>query len=123
MTFVPWVFIPMAPPPVESLRAGPALFLAWDLPLHFELEMNVGVLLSEKPKPAEAVILASALTYAFPGNFSLFVEAYATGDDVALGTGALWAFARDMQVDLGTNIGVSGAEPVATPFLGFSIRR
>jgi hypothetical protein len=123
MTFVPWVFIPVAPAPAESLRAGPLLFLAWDLPLHLELEMNAGVLFSEKPKPAEALVLASALTYTFPGNFSVFVDAYATGWDIALGTGALWAFARDMQVDLGTYIGLSGDEPQATPFVGFSIRR
>ena len=35
----------------------------------------------------------------------------------------VWAFARDMQIDLGTYIGVSGDEPVATPFLGLSVRR
>jgi len=28
-----------------------------------------------------------------------------------------------MQIDLGTYIGLSGDEPVATPFVGFSIRR
>jgi hypothetical protein len=123
MTFVPWVFIPVAPPPAESLRAGPLLFMAWDLPLHLELEVNAGVLFSEKPKPAEAVVLASALTYTLFDNVSVFVDAYATGWDIALGTGALWAFARDMQIDLGTYVGLSGAEPAATPFLGFSVRQ
>jgi hypothetical protein len=43
--------------------------------------------------------------------------------DAALGTGMLWAFARDMQVDLGTYVGVHGDEPVATPVVGFSVRR
>jgi hypothetical protein len=123
MTFVPWVFIPVAPPPAESLRAGPLLFMAWDLPLHLELEVNAGVLFSEKPKPAEAVVLASALTYTLVDNVSVFVDVYATGWDIALGTGALWAFARNMQIDLGTYVGLSGAEPAATPFLGFSVRR
>jgi hypothetical protein len=52
-----------------------------------------------------------------------FGDVYATGPDVQLGTGALWAFTRDMQIDLGTYLGVHGREPVATPFLGFSIRR
>jgi hypothetical protein len=121
LTFVPWVFVPMAPG--EPLRAGPLLFLGWELPAHFELEVNTGVLFSEKPKPAAAPVLASALTYTVVGEFRVFVDAYATGGDIALGTGALWAFARDMQVDLGTYIGLHGDEPVATPFLGFSIRR
>jgi hypothetical protein len=121
MTFVPWVFIPVAPG--ESLRAGPLLFLAWELPLHFELEVNAGVLFSEEPKPAEVLVLASALTYTVVGNFSVFVDAYATGWDIALGTGALLAITRDAQIDLGTYVGLSGEEPAATPFVGFSIRR
>ncbi len=121
MTFVPWVFIPVAPE--QALRAGPLLFLAWELPLHFELEVNAGVLFSEEPKPAEVLVLASALTYTIVGNFSVFVDAYATGWDVALGTGALLAITRDAQIDLGTYVGLSGEEPAATPFLGFSIRR
>jgi hypothetical protein len=69
------------------------------------------------------VVLASALTYTVVGNFRVFADVYATGWDIALGTGALWAFTRDMQVDLGTYVGLSGEEPVATPFLGFSMRR
>ena len=58
-----------------------------------------------------------------PSDFRVFVDVYATGPDIALGTGALWAFTRDMQVDLGTYVGLHGDEPVATPFLGFSVRR
>jgi hypothetical protein len=73
-------------------------------------------------RPLRAV-LASALTYTFVGDFGVFVDIYATGPDVALGTGALWAFTRDMQIDLGTYVGLGGDEPVATPFLGFSARR
>jgi hypothetical protein len=53
----------------------------------------------------------------------VFADIYATGPDVALGTGALWAFTRDMQIDLGTYAGLNGEEPVATPFVGFSIQR
>jgi hypothetical protein len=117
------VFLPVAPAPVQSLRAGPLLFLGWELPWRFELEVNAGVLVSEKPKPAEAVVLASALTYTIVGELRVFIDCYATGPDVALGTGALWAFTRDMQVDLGTYVGLAGSEPVATPFLGFSARR
>jgi hypothetical protein len=121
VTLVPWVFLPVAPS--ESLRGGPLVFLGWELPAHFELEVNAGVLFGAEPKPPAAVVLASALTYTVVGEFRVFVDIYATGPDIALGTGALWAFARDMQVDLGTYIGLHGDEPVATPFLGFSIRR
>lgn len=121
VTLVPWVFVPVAPS--ESLRVGPLLFWGWELPAHFELEMNAGVLFGESPKPASALVLASALTYTVVGDFRVFVDIYATGPDVALGTGALWAFTRDMQIDAGTYVGLAGDEPAATPFVGFSIRR
>ena len=52
-----------------------------------------------------------------------FVDIYTTGWDAAFGTGVLLAVTRDAQLDLGTYIGVNGDVPVATPFLGFSIRR
>ena len=121
VTLVPWVFLPVAPS--QSLRGGPLLFGGWELPAHLELEVNAGVLFGASPKPPAAVVLASALTYTVVGAFRVFVDVYATGPDVAMGTGALWAFTRDMQVDLGTYVGLAGNEPVATPFLGFSIRR
>jgi hypothetical protein len=123
LTFVPWVFIPFAPSPAQELRGGPYLFLGWELPLHLELEVNAGVLFSQKPKPAEAIVLASALTYTIVDHLSVFVDIYATGWDIALGTGALWAFTKNMQIDAGTYIGLSGEEPRTTPFLGFSIRQ
>jgi Putative MetA-pathway of phenol degradation len=118
ITLVPWVFLPVAPS--EVFRAGPYVFWGWELGEHFELEMNAGVLFGAKPKPPVAEVLASALTYK---TFGVFVDIYTTGPDAALGTGMLWAFTRDMQIDLGTYVGVHGAEPVATPFIGFSIRR
>ena len=121
ISLVPWVFLPVAPS--ETLRAGPYVFWAWELPAHFELEMNAGILFGANPKPRVAPVLASALTYTVVPNFGVFVDIYTTGPDAALGTGMLWAFARDMQIDLGTYVGVHGEEPVATPFLGFSIRQ
>jgi hypothetical protein len=120
-TLVPWVFLPVAPS--EPLRGGPLVFLGWELPARFELEANAGVLFGAAPAPTAALVLASALTYTIIGELRVFVDIYATGPDVAFGTGALWAFTRDMQVDLGTYVGLTGAEPAATPFLGFSIRR
>ena len=121
VTLVPWIFLPVAPS--EVLRGGPLVFWGWELPAHLELEVNAGVLFGAAPKPPAAVVLASALTYTVIGDFRVFVDVYATGPDIALGTGALWAFTRDMQVDLGTYVGLHGDEPVATPFLGFSVRR
>jgi hypothetical protein len=121
VTLVPWVFLPVAPEQV--LRGGPLVFWGWELPAGFELEMNAGVLFGARPKPPAALVLASALTYAVAGRLRVFADVYETGQDVALGTGALWAFTRDMQVDCGTYIGVNGDEPAATPFVGFSIRR
>jgi hypothetical protein len=121
VSLVPWVFLPVAPS--ETLRAGPYVFWAWQLPANFELEMNAGVLFGASPKPRAAPVLASALTYTVVDDFGVFVDIYTTGPDGALGTGMLWAFTRDMQFDVGTYVGVHGDEPVATPFLGFSIRR
>jgi hypothetical protein len=121
VTLVPWIFLPADRS--QSLRGGPLLFWGWELPARFELEMNAGVFFGDRPKPPAAAVLASALTWTAIGNFRVFADVYATGWDIALGTGALWAFARDMQVDLGTYVGVSGDEPRATPFVGFSVRR
>jgi hypothetical protein len=121
VSLVPWVFLPVAPS--ETLRGGPYVFWAWELPAHFELEMNAGILFGANPKPRVAPVLASALTYTVVRDFGVFVDIYTTGPDAAFGTGMLWAFARDMQLDVGTYVGVHGEEPVATPFLGFSIRR
>ena len=52
-----------------------------------------------------------------------FVDVYATGWDIALGTGLLYPVTRDVQLDAGTYVGLSGDEPVATPFVGLSVRR
>ncbi len=121
VTLVPWVFLPVDR--FEPFRGGLLVFWEWELPARLELEMNAGVLLGAKPKPTTAIVLASALTYTVAGNLRVFVDVYATGWDVAFGTGALWAFTRDAQIDLGTYVGVNGDEPIATPFLGFSLRR
>ena len=121
ITLVPWVFVPIAPS--EALRAGPYVFWGWELGEHFELEMNAGLLFGASPKPPASFVLASALTYKPWERFGVFVDVYATGPDAALGTGMLWALTRDMQVDLGTYLGLHGDEPVATPFVGFSVRR
>jgi hypothetical protein len=121
ITLVPWVFVPFDGS--QPFRGGPYLFWGWELAPRWELEMNAGLLVGTRPKPALAAVLASALTYTVLGDFRVFVDIYATGWDVALGTGALWAFSRDMQVDVGTYVGLNGDEPVATPFVGFSVRR
>jgi hypothetical protein len=130
VTLVPWGFFPAARS--QPLRGGPLVFWGWELPAGFELEMNAGVLFAAHTpearvqKPPAAVVLASALTktvFSPRPEVRVFVDVYATGWDIALGTGALWAFMRDMQFDLGTYIGLSGDEPTATPFVGFSVRR
>ena len=121
ITLVPWVFLPVAPS--EVLRAGPYVFWGWELGEHFELEMNAGLLFGASPTPPAAAVLASALTYKPVERLGVFVDIYTTGPDAALGTGMLWACTRDVQLDLGTYVGAHGEEPVATPFVGFSVRR
>lgn len=68
-------------------------------------------------------MLASALTVKPARNLGVFVDIYTTGSDAALGAGVLWGVTRDLQLDLGTYIGVNGDEPVATPFVELSVRR
>lgn len=121
VTIVPWIFLPVARQ--QALRGGPFLFWGWGLWRDVELEMNAGVIFGAKPEPATTIVLASALTYRVIDEARVFVEARASGPDAVLGTGALWAFTRDMQIDLGTYVGLAGDESVATPFLGFSFRR
>jgi len=121
ITLVPWVLVPVAPS--QALRGGPYVFLGWELPARLELEMNVGVLLRAQPAEGAAPVLASALTWTIVGDLRVFVDVYATGPDVQLGTGALWAFTRDVQIDAGTYVGLHGDEPAATPFVGLSVRR
>jgi outer membrane putative beta-barrel porin/alpha-amylase len=121
VTIVPWLFLPVARQ--HALRGGPFLFWGWGLWRDVELEMNAGIVFGAKPEPAATLVLASALTYTVVDEARVFVEARASGPDAVLGTGALWAFARDMQIDLGTYVGLAGDESVATPFLGFSLRR
>jgi hypothetical protein len=121
LTLVPTTFVPMDR--AHALRGGVVVFWGWELPAQFELEMNAGVLASAKPKPPLALVLASALTRPVIGPVKAFIDVAATGFDVALGTGLLMPLGRDVQVDAGTYIGLSGAEYVATPFIGLSLRR
>lgn len=121
ITLVPWLFLPVAPS--EAFRAGPYVFWGWELGTHFELEMNAGLLFGASPKPPVAAVVATALTYKPVENAGVFIDIYTTGLDAALGTGMLWALTRDLQVDLGTYVGIHGDEPIATPFVGFSLRR
>ena len=121
VTLVPWLFLPVAPS--ETFRGGPLVFLGWELSARVELEVNAGVLFSASPKPPASLVLASALTFMLAEHLGVFADIYLTSPDLQLGTGALWAFTRDMQVDLGTYVGVVGDEYRASPFLGFSLRR
>lgn len=121
ITLVPCILVPMADS--TPFRAGPLVFWGWKLPLRFEVEVNAGVLFGAAPAPLVTAVLASAVTYRLVDNFRIFGEGYAAGWDVQLGTGALWAFTKNMQVDFGTYIGVNGDVPAVTPFAGFSFRR
>lgn len=121
ITIVPTLFVPLHDG--RPWRGGGLLFWGWELPYDFELEMNAGVLFGQAPKPTTAVVLATAVTHSIVGALKGFVDVYATGPDVALGTGLLLPLARDVQIDVGTYVGLHGDEPRATPFVGLSMRR
>jgi hypothetical protein len=121
ITLVPWLVVPMDRS--QALRAGPFVFWGWELPFGLELEVNTGIFFSGPPKQAAALLLASALTWTIVGNLRVFADIYAVAYDVSFGSGVLWAFTRDVQVDAGTYLGVRGDVPAATPFVGLSFRR
>jgi len=121
VTLVPSVFVPMTS--TQAFRAGALVFLGWELPGGFELELNTGVLAQPAVKPNALVVFAAAVTHRVAGPLSAFVDVYATGMDVQLGTGFLAPIGRDAQIDFGTYIGLNGAVFLATPFIGFSARR
>ena len=75
------------------------------------------------PKPPIVAVLATAVTMRVVGRLKAFVDVYATGWDIAMGTGLVYPMTNDMQLDAGTYIGLNGDVPAATPFLGFSFRR
>lgn len=121
VTIVPSVFVPMTS--TQLFRAGALVFLGWELPLGLELEVNTGILVQTAINPHALVVFAAALTSTFIGPIKTFVDVYATGLDVQLGSGFLAPIGRNMQIDLGTYIGLNGAVFAATPFIGFSVRR
>ncbi len=121
ITLVPTLFVPLHEG--QPWRGGGLLFWGWELPYDFELEMNAGVLWGQAPKPSTALVLATAITHPIVGALKGFVDVYATGADVALGTGLLLPLGRDAQIDAGTYVGLHGDEPVVTPFVGLSLRR
>ena len=121
VTIVPTVFVPMTS--AQLLRAGALVFLGWALPGGFDLELNTGVLVQPAVKPNVLAVFAAAVTHKFVGPVSTFIDVYATGIDVQLGTGFLAPIGRDAQIDLGTYVGLNGAVFAATPFIGFSVRR
>jgi hypothetical protein len=121
VTLVPAMFVPVTNG--QPFRAGALVFLGWALPFGFDLEVNVGALTQPQRRPSALAVFATALTHRVVGPLSAFVDVYATGLDVQLGTGFLAPIGRDAQIDFGTYIGLNGAVFLATPFVGFSIRR
>lgn len=121
VTLVPTIFVPVDP--ADSVRGGALLFWGWELPAGFELEVNAGALFGRAPRRSIAAVLAAAITKELALDLRAFVDVYATGPEVAFGTGLLLPVTRDLQLDAGTYVGIHGDEPVVTPFVGASIRR
>ena len=121
ITIVPWIFVPFDRS--QILHGGPLLFWGWELPLRLEIEMNAGVFFFSRGPRTAAPVLASALTHTIVDHFRVFADIYAVGRDVSFGTGLLWAFTRDVQIDAGTYLGVHGDVSKATPFVGLSVRK
>ncbi len=121
LTLTPTIFVPFASEQV--LRGGGIVFLGWELPLGFELEVNLGVLFQAPPSPAAVLVMAAALTNQLFGPLKTFIDVYATGYNVQLGTGLLLPLGRDVQLDAGTYVGLNGEVFGYTPFLGLSVRR
>lgn len=120
VTFVPWLMVPFAPD--EALRVGPHFFWGWELP-RVDIEMNAGVFFGAPPARRVSARLATAVTVTLVDRLRAFVDVQAIGPDVGLGTGLLYPIGRDMQIDLGSYVRLHGDLPIATPFVGYSLRR
>ena len=120
VTLVPWVFLPVAPS--QSLRGGPLLFGGWELPAHLESARGQrGGALRRQPEAAGRRRPRLGPHVHGRRRLPRLRRRLRHRPRRRAGRhGALWAFTRDMQVDLGTYVGLAGNEPLATPFLGFS---
>jgi hypothetical protein len=107
--------------------AGGSLFFGYDFESGLELELNTGYVASLEGEPGSLVV-TSAATLPLAAELSGFIELFtdsAPGGSAHTGTldtGLLYVLTRDLQLDGGVYFGLYGDAPLATPFLGLSVR-
>jgi hypothetical protein len=130
VTVVPAVILPAMQG--GQTEAGGFVFFGGELPLDLDFELNLGALSERDPdtkKRHAALYATTAVTRKVAGPLSVFAELYgdttsqnATAWNSTFDTGVLVRLGRDWQLDGGAYMGVQGAVPRATPFLGLSSR-
>lgn len=130
LTLVPYVEVARR----KLSVAGGFLFWGYDLPSGLALELNLGYL-AHVTSRASGVIATGAVTQPLSQRVSGFVELFtetpvveANEDGIAtrasgsLDVGLLYVVARDVQIDAGVYLGLYGDVPLATFFVGTSLR-
>ena len=123
LTLVPYAEVSRG----ELSAAGGYLFFGYDFASGLELELNVGDTL-ELESNTHALLATAAATFPVAPSTAFFAELFTetsldTGHlDSSVDIGLLYAVARDVQLDAGVYLGLTGDEPTATPFLGTSFR-
>lgn len=133
------VSVSLVPAVITPLRSGTRfelggfVFFGAELPFDLDLEVNVGAFSetdSETGKRHAAPVVTTALTRRVFGPISVFAELYhdtTTRDlrawNATFDTGLLVLAGRDVQLDFGAYVGLYGAVPALTPFVGLSARR
>lgn len=130
VTAVPAVILPAMKG--GQTEGGGFVFFGAELPLDLDWELNLGAMSERDPDTARrhaAMVATTAFTRKIAGPLSGFGELYSdttTTDarrwNMTADTGFLVRLGRDWQLDGGAYVGVQGAVPGVTPFLGLSSR-
>jgi hypothetical protein len=116
----------------EFAEGGLIVPLSLKLPDKFELATNVGVVWTRADAADDyhAEYLASAsLSYEWTEKVGTYYEVAGRfntgdprGDAVVLGTGITYQVSKNVQLDAGTNFGVTSAADRFNPFVGIAVR-
>lgn len=130
VTLVPAVILPAMQG--GQTEAGGFVFLGGELPFDLDAELNLGTMSERDPDTRRrhaAFFATAAVTRRLGGPVSAFAELYndTTSRDLrswntTADGGILLRLGRDWQLDGGAYVGVQGAVPRVTPFLGLSSR-
>lgn len=130
VTLVPATMIPIRAG--ATAEAGGFVFLGGELPADVELEFNAGAMSETDPDAGNRhamMVATAALTRHVAGPVTMFAELYNDTTsrqprswNTTFDSGLLVLLSKNWQVDAGAYVGVQGAVPALTPFVGLANR-